>query len=404
MNEKTSLQRSCSKKAKKQHSSPGPSLELSGFKASIITSAVRKPTETISLVNDRIESRSRIRQSIPSAPGVYGWLDESRQVVYVGKSKSLRHRLLQYFAKSPPDSKMERIRDQSTSLVWETTSHELLALIREQELIISLRPPMNVQGQPHRKLPGYICLRGGTAPRLVVAKAFPTDARTWFGPITGVGRIDAAVVSANHIFQLRDCPDKTKFRFNNQRQLFERSDHAKCLRYELTTCPAPCVGACSQRSYGDNVQKALSFLQGDLSAIDILHTDMWAAAQRQAFERAIVLRDHHVNLTWIARQLGRLRKAEQELNGVYPLPGIFANKPVWLWLQRGEVLGCYLRSSAVPQNVLKQIDLQNRNSTLSENRLNTFLKQLVISWFRKHPEETSRLIPLQECLAKAKAA
>ena len=68
---------------------------------SIITTAARKPWDKLKFPSKRLNARSLIRANIPAEPGVYGWLDEAGQLNYVGKAKSLRARLLQYFDKTP---------------------------------------------------------------------------------------------------------------------------------------------------------------------------------------------------------------------------------------------------------------------------------------------------------------
>ena len=156
----------------------------------------------------------------PLTPGVYGWLDSLGQICYVGKSKSLRKRLLSYFAKTPADKKAERIRQHSKRLVWEPVSGELLALIREQELIYRWRPDFNTQGQPTRRQPAFVCIGDGPAPNAIFTRRLNRKMTHVFGPIAGTGQLRAAVESLNQVFRLRDCPDKTQFEFNNQQQLF----------------------------------------------------------------------------------------------------------------------------------------------------------------------------------------
>jgi len=366
-------------------------LRFQGFGSSLITRAARKPLASISIPTTRLDSRKSVRQAVPKAPGVYGWLDAHNQLIYIGKSKSLRIRLLQYFDKTPPDIKMERIRDQSQAIVWEATSHELLALLREQELIVRHRPSMNVQGQPHRRQPGFVCVSEGSAPKIYMSRKLSARSKDWYGPISGTGQLDAAILSLNYAFNLRDCADKTKFRFNNQLQLFEEVDNAKCLRFELNTCPAPCAGACSANKYMGNLKNTIAFLDGDTSIIGRLEAEMKAMADKQAFERAVVLRDQIEALNWVSRQLSQLRDAEKLLNGVYELPGL-GRQPIWIWLRRGEIIGCQAKSRTIPKTILHKLRGTPQVTGLSENVLNTYLKSLLVSWFRRHPEENRNLL------------
>ena len=105
-----------------------------------------------------------IRREVPCAPGVYGMVDRQGELIYVGQSKSLRNRLVSYFAGSAP-CKAQRIIAHAQRLLWETAPDEFAALLRELELIRRRRPQFNVRGQPNRRRPPYLILgRGSTAP------------------------------------------------------------------------------------------------------------------------------------------------------------------------------------------------------------------------------------------------
>ena len=277
-----------------------------GFGPSVLSKQIRGELTGHLIPNERLEARKLLRTECPSVPGVYGWLDSNRQLVYVGKSKALRSRLLTYFAKNPSDHKMLRIRQHSEQLVWEPVSHELLALIREQELIHRWRPDFNKQGQPTRTQPAFLCISGGPAPNAFLARKTSSRTAKTFGPISGTNRLRQAIISLNQAFRLRDCPDKTKFEFNNQQTLFDDPATAKCIRYELGSCPAPCAGMCSAKGYQKNVQRAMDFLEGrDRSILTQTRARYVGRGRNQAFEVAAVLRDYLDQLT-LARSTTRI--------------------------------------------------------------------------------------------------
>src|SRR5437879_6200850 len=89
-----------------------------------------------------------VREHAPKQPGVYGMLDDRGRVVYIGKAKNLRSRLLSYFRVNSRDPKAGRIIQHTRVLVWEQASDEFAALLRELELIQRFRPRFNVLGQP----------------------------------------------------------------------------------------------------------------------------------------------------------------------------------------------------------------------------------------------------------------
>ena len=348
-----------------------------------------------------MEARAMLHDKCPVSPGVYGWLDNNNQICYVGKSKCLRKRLLSYFAKTPADKKVIRIRQHSHRLVWEPVSHELLALIREQELIYRWRPEFNTQGQPVKRQPAFLCVSEGLAPNVFFARRIPINAALSIGPIAGTGNLRAAVESANQIFQLRDCSDKTKFSFGEQLRLFDDPASAKCIRYELGSCPGPCAGLCDRKLYLSNVQKAMDFLLGGVQTkivLDKLQQQMKSAAESQNFERAAVLRDYFTNLRWLSRRLKQLEVAQETLNGVLPIKGKRSRK-LWLVLRGGRLIG----SAAAPQDrkrlesAVKKLDtIRNQNLGLPTNLMEMNLQMIVMAWFRKYPKTRQELISFDD--------
>ena len=156
--------------------------DFSNFGPSILARQTRGHLRGSDIPDDRIEARGMLHEKCPLEPGVYGWLDSNRQLVYVGKSKCLRKRLLSYFAKTPNDKKAFRIRKHSHFLVWEPISCELLALIREQELIYRWRPEFNSQGQPTRTQPAFVCVGGPPAANARLVRKLTPKADKAYGP------------------------------------------------------------------------------------------------------------------------------------------------------------------------------------------------------------------------------
>ena len=357
---------------------------FSYFGPSIVSRVARRPTNRLVFGTDIESGRKQILKNIPVCPGVYGWINQAGTLTYVGKSKSLRHRLASYFSVSSTDSKMERIRRQSSSIVWEAISHDLLALIREQELIYRLRPPMNVQGKPERQQPGFVCIGKGQAPNAFFSNQITNRAAHSFGPVTGTGRVREAIIGLNYAFQLRDCPEKTPLTFNNQLTLFDDQVAAQCLRFELDTCPAPCAGRCSRESYQSNLARALKFLNcEDNSILDLLKNQMVAAAANLAYEKASVLRDRWNALNWVFRRLSQLRKSQRTLNGVLELPG-FDHRKIWLLLAKGKLVDCVAKpvGSDAKRILQKQLPqaLQSPREIPPQNSLEINWLLLLAAW------------------------
>ena len=353
----------------------------------------------IEIPTDRLDARKTLRSGCPTVPGVYAWLDAAGQIGYVGKSKSLKKRLLSYFSKTVPDEKMHRIRRHSRTIIWQPISHELLALLREQELINQWRPPFNSQGQPTRRKPAFVSITSSAAPNAVVQRKLSQTATHRFGPILGTAQLRESIDNLNNVFKLRDCPDKTTMEFSDQLELFARGQTAKCIRHELNTCPGPCAGACSRDRYLSAVNQAVDFLSGfDRSVLENLEARMNQAAEQRQFETAAVFRDRLESLAWLDRRLETLRRAKSDLNCVYQVPGT-NGKPVWLILDSGLPVAC----AAAPTDPQSAIPLDrelklvaSRKHRFPDGPLETNFQLIVISWFRHQKQERKNLVSVRK--------
>jgi len=369
------------------------------FGPSFLNRCVFGPTGGIGLVGDRTGCRRLLREQSPALPGVYGWIDADQRLIYVGKSKSVRHRLLSYFAPTPADPKMERIRDAAVRIVWQPTGHDLLALLREQELIHRWRPEYNSQGQPHRRQPAYIAISDSAAPHAFLARRLSVRCLRAFGPITGTSQLAESVVALNHVFQLRDCADKTGFVFGDQLQLFaDETVRAQCLRHELGSCPAPCASYCTRQDYQHRVERAMRFLEGnDPQTVAQLENRMIGAASQLQFERAAIYCNQWDSLKRLAGQLGRVRNAERKIHGVMPVR-FSPRRKVCLVFS----CGAFVNAFPVPQSEAKRMALSSKLSGMGETPvldgddiLSVNLRLIVGTWFRKNRELLSGIVPHQ---------
>jgi excinuclease ABC subunit C len=155
----------------------------------------------------------QLREHCPRAAGVYGMLDEQGHLIYVGKAKRLRHRLLSYFHAQGGNAKAGEIIRHTRRLIWERTPHELVALARELELIRRFLPRFNVQGRPDRFGRYYVCIGRAPAPYVFIADEPSRRAQACFGPLRGRNRLAEAVRWLNQQFGLRDCPDRVPMIF-----------------------------------------------------------------------------------------------------------------------------------------------------------------------------------------------
>jgi excinuclease ABC subunit C len=347
--------------------------------------------------------RQQIRRHCLPAPGVYGMIDADEQLIYVGKSKSLRDRLLSYFSSSSAPSKARRIIARTKRLVWENAPHEFAALVRELELIRRFRPRYNVRGQPRRLRQAYVCIGRGPAAYVYLAARPSRRDDEVFGPVRGHRRYRRAVRMLNDCLGLRNCSGSVPVAFSEQLQLFGEDRSARCLRYEFGTCLAPCAAACSSREYGRRVRGARDFLQGtDLSLLHRLEAAMRSAAAVRQFERAAGMRDTWEELGRLRRQLQRLREARRRYSFLYPLPGYDAGR-IWCLIEQGHVVGAVGAPTSREQaraccRLIERVYATNGSPPSPQVPEDLDMIHLVAAWFRDHPDQRERTLSPEDAL------
>src|SRR5919202_2002994 len=155
-----------------------------------LTRLGREPTsdEQLALMRDSVRGGAADR------PGVYRMLSPDGEVLYVGKSKRVRSRLLSYFRCAYPEDKGARILREAHAIDWEYAPSEFAALLHELRLIKRLRPRFNVAMKRDARHYAFIKVTRGPAPKLqVVRGAGSEDGGIYYGPFVGAQRITDAV-------------------------------------------------------------------------------------------------------------------------------------------------------------------------------------------------------------------
>lgn len=343
------------------------------------------------------ELRDQVRGHVPREPGVYGMVDCLGRLIYVGKSKALRNRLLSYFLPGNEEDKSGRIVQSTARIVWETQPSEFAALLREQSLIRQFQPRFNVQGIPRRQQTVYVCLGRGPAEQLYVARRYDPTATFILGPLAGAGRANRAVEVLNRIYQLRDCSTKQACSFADQLQLFEIELRPGCLRLEIGTCLGPCIAACSRQAYGQQAERARDFLAGrDVSALQSLTDSMHQAAKRLQFEQAMQIRQDLLDVQWLSYRAADIALARDKYSFIYPIANQSgrSDRQVWYLIRNGMIEGAL----AAPQSQDQWPGVQKavRQWWLNPDLMgSTFVSRpetlaLVAGWFRKNRQELKR--------------
>lgn len=347
------------------------------------------------------QMRSLVKKDAADRPGIYRMLSSDGEVIYIGKSKRLRTRLLSYFRCDFPGEKGARILRQAEQIDWEYTPNEFAALLQELKLIKRFRPRFNVAMMRDARHYSFIKLTRGPAPKLLVVRgASGDDSSIYYGPFLGAQRVAEALRELNDALMLRDCKSDIRMFFSDQRELFQLSPRTPgCIRHEIDKCLGPCVGACSADEYGDRVALARAFLEGiDDRPMVILREQMEKLSAEMEFERAAVYRDKLERLDSLRSQFDRLRFAVENLSFAYTVPGHEGDDRVYL-IRRGVVRAELNkpRSKKQKTEMQKLVDgifssADKPAASVPTHEIDELL--LLSSWFRRFPKEMKRTRPV----------
>ncbi|MEM6364146.1 MAG: GIY-YIG nuclease family protein, partial [Planctomycetota bacterium] len=311
---------------------------LQGFGVDALNPYPNRPIEMIG-GKTSTQLRDGVRQGCPPVPGVYGMFDPHGELIYVGKSQSLRHRLLSYFSQTAKNEKGGRIIDQTRAIQWETQPSDFAARVREMGLIRRWTPRMNVQGVPQRQRPVYIVLGRKPAEMFYLSTSPPVrHVVAVEGPFYGVNRMNRVIDVLNKTFGLRDCSQQTVFQFAEQMSLFELQPRPGCLRMEIGNCLGPCAAGCTRDEYLERVNAAESFLDGfNDEPLVMVQETMESAAENRQYELAARARDSLTSLQYASRKLGLLANARQNYSFIYASKG-YDGQTIWYLIRRGEII------------------------------------------------------------------
>lgn len=222
------------------------------------------------------------RLGLPESPGVYLFKDQSGNVIYVGKAKNLKKRLLSYFRPSSSlPHKTAVMMDRAKDLDYILTDTENEAFILEGSLIKANMPRYNIILRDDKEYP---CLRldiKESYPRLGIARRIKKDGALYFGPFSSSQSVRSTLRLIDRLFQLRKCRTD---------RLPKRS--RPCLNYQLGRCLGPCTNDVTVASYREIVDQVRLFLEGSgRELVRRLERDMRQHAGQEDFENAARIRD-----------------------------------------------------------------------------------------------------------------
>ena len=226
--------------------------------------------------------RERLK-TVPERPGCYLMRDRRGAIIYIGKAKNLRRRVLSYFrpgAKHPP--KVRSMVNLVHDFEFMTVKNEAESLLTEASLIKQYKPHFNILMRDDKR---YLSLRADPSakwPRFTCCRIVRDDGARYFGPFPSASVVRAAKDFVERRWGIRECkcivPDENAYRH--------------CLAHVIRRCSAPCLGRVTEEEYRQRFEEACAFLDGKRpEAIAEVDAQMRAKAAAGDYEEAARLRD-----------------------------------------------------------------------------------------------------------------
>jgi excinuclease ABC subunit C len=220
-------------------------------------------------------------KGLPDSPGVYKYLDDQQQIIYIGKAKSLKKRVTSYFVNKHFDNKKTAILvSRIAAIQYTLVETEMDALLLENVLIKQYKPRFNILLKDDKTY-ASICIKNERFPRVVSTRTLERDGSEYYGPYANSYLKYTLLELIRAGFPLRNC------NYNLSKENIANKKFKACLEFDIGNCMAPCVGKQTEEDYHQTILAVKKILKGNLTELRAeLREQMLAAADNLAFETA----------------------------------------------------------------------------------------------------------------------
>ncbi|RKE75428.1 MULTISPECIES: excinuclease ABC subunit UvrC [unclassified Chryseobacterium] len=224
-------------------------------------------------------------KTLPSEPGVYRYYDKNEQLLYVGKAKNLKKRVLSYFNKNLSGYRIKIMVSKIQRLETTIVNSEYDALLLENNLIKEYQPFYNVMLKDDKTYP-WICIKNEDFPRIFLTRNMIKDGSEYYGPYAKVRPAKILLDTIKHIYKLRTC------NLNLSPSKIAEGKYKVCLEYHIKNCEGPCEDLESKEDYDEKIDAIRGIIKGDFrKAKDYLVNQMMKLASNLKFEEAQIIKE-----------------------------------------------------------------------------------------------------------------
>jgi excinuclease ABC subunit C len=226
------------------------------------------------------EVKNQVR-SLPDQPGIYKFFSEDGKLIYVGKAKSLKKRVSNYFNKnSGVDNKTRKLVSQIRRIEFTIVNTEFDALLLENSLIKNNQPKYNILLKDDKTYP-YIYVSRERFPRVVATRTYDRSLGTYYGPYTSVKAMNSVLDLIHKLFFIRTC------NYNLSEKNVNEGKYKVCLEFHIGNCKGPCEALVTEEAYSENIEKAHQILKGNIGVVKTYYKEqIQEAAENLEFEKA----------------------------------------------------------------------------------------------------------------------
>lgn len=224
--------------------------------------------------------------TLPDNPGVYRFLNDKNEIIYVGKAKNLKKRVSSYFISSKEHSKKVNALVAKICAIEHTiVENEADAFLLENNMIKSIQPKYNILLKDDKTYP-WIVVKNESFPRILSTRNYVKDGSRYYGPYSSVTAQKSILELVKKIYFIRGCHLKLN------EEGIKKSKFSLCLEYHIGNCKAPCEALQSREEYEQNIARAKNVLSGNLSeAKEYLNEMMNSEIKELRFEEAQKFKD-----------------------------------------------------------------------------------------------------------------
>ena len=217
---------------------------------------------------------------MPSEPGVYRYYDKKGELLYVGKAKNLKNRVLSYFNKSQLGYKTRMMVSKIVRLETTVVNSEYDALLLENNLIKEYQPFYNILLKDDKSYP-WICIKKEPFPRIFLTRNVIKDGSEYYGPYAKVKQAKTLIEVIKNIYKLRTCS------LNLAPEKIKEGKYKVCLEYHIKNCAGPCEGLETEEEYAQKLNAIRGIIKGEFKAAkEYLEAEMYNYAAKLEFENA----------------------------------------------------------------------------------------------------------------------